>query len=315
MQGFNVAQQNKEQGQSSRLLIAFVLSMAIHAALAWFLTTQRVQPVVPEKQEQQIMDVVLLDESQPSLHQQPSNAQTVSNKNSKGHQQDAQDNMTRASRSPLVNQRQKRIKEAQPLLPKQAKKHVLPKQQTKENTRILTRADADALALLNAEQQAPTTKKNVLAPAPPYIPMSELLSLGSAVSEISRDVQREKRMKQMMSQEDDIGINTTEAKYAPYAQGLVRALEEQWRPAHDDLKSLQPHERQVVMRVTIEHNGRLGNIHILQSSPSAQLNDSAVSAVHGSAPFKSLPSSWGLERAHFYFVFEVVDDQFVFRTL
>ncbi|MDQ6988736.1 MAG: TonB family protein [Mariprofundaceae bacterium] len=299
----------------SRFSVAFVLSIALHLLLAWLITYQRFDPPIPEKQEQQIMDVVLLDESQPSLKQQPSDSNTIANKNNSGRSVDAQDKMTRMARAPLQTPSQAEQKKPQPPTPQMPKKPLLPKQQTTKQSRVVTRESDDALSLLRPEHDKVISKQNVSTPAVPYIPMSELLSLKSALTQTSSDFQRERRMKEMLSQEDDIGINTTEAKYAPYAQGLVASLEEQWRPRHEDVAKLSQQARQVVMRVTIEHNGRLGNIHILQSSPSGQLNDSAVAAVHASAPFKPLPSAWGLERAHFYFVFEMVEDKFVFRTL
>jgi len=121
-------------------------------------------------------------------------------------------------------------------------------------------------------------------------------------------------MKQMLSKEADIGINTREDKYAPYAQGLVRALEEQWRPQGTNLAQLAEDERKVLMRVSIEHNGELGSIKILRPSPSPELNASAVEAVHKAAPFSPLPNSWGLERANFYFIFEIVENGAVFRS-
>jgi len=136
-----------------------------------------------------------------------------------------------------------------------------------------------------------------------------------ALSELSRDFERERRMKQMLSKEADIPINTKEAKYAPYAHSLVRALEEQWRPGQADYQKFADQARQVLMRVTIEMSGELGNLEILRPSPIQSLNESAVRAIHDAAPFKPLPSSWGLDRASFYLTFEVVDDQFVFRTM
>jgi TonB family protein len=121
-------------------------------------------------------------------------------------------------------------------------------------------------------------------------------------------------MKQLLSKEADIGINTRESKYAPYAQGLVRALEEQWRPKDLIIAELAPNQRKVLMRVSIGLSGELMDIKILRPSPSAELNESAVAAVYKAAPFKPLPSSWGLERANFFFMFEVVEDGAIFRT-
>jgi protein TonB len=118
----------------------------------------------------------------------------------------------------------------------------------------------------------------------------------------------------MLNKSADIPINTRQAKYAPYAHSLVRALENQWRPGQADYSAYTEDDRKVLMRVTIKGNGDLGGLEILRPSPIQQLNDSAVAAVHAAAPFKPLPSSWGLDQVSFYLTFEIVDDRFVFHA-
>ena len=289
-------------------------SIALHVAFAWLLTFNHFEPAIPKKEAPQIMDVVLLDESQLSSTDNNSQAQTIANKNSSGRSENAQDNMTRSARSPRLGNKKKQSKQPQPALPSLPKTPMQPKPQQQKPDRFLTRDNHLSPSLLPPEKK-PSDEHKKKASSVPYIPLANLMPSEQAFAQLSRDFAREKRLKQMLSQEADIGINTREAKYAPYAQGLVRSLEEQWRPEHDSLQQLQQADRQVMMRVSIGNNGALENIEILKPSPSSQLNDSAVAAVYASSPFKPLPSSWGLERAHFYFVFEVVEDKFVFRTL
>jgi len=136
-----------------------------------------------------------------------------------------------------------------------------------------------------------------------------------ALAELSRDFERERRLKKMLSREADIPINTREAKFAPYAHLLVRALEEQWRPGQANYREHSAEERRSLIRLTIERNGSLSRVEILRPSPIRQLNDSAVAAIHAAAPFRPLPRSWGLDRVSFYLTFEVVGDRFVFRTM
>ena len=297
----------------SRFSVAFLASVLVHLLLVWMITANIAQPPISKKKTPPIMDVVLLDESQVSNTEPENDAKTIANKNSKGNMPNAQDSRTRAARSPSTGQ-QNQPKKPQPLSPERPKTPPIPKQTQKKNARIISREDDNSPSLLPPEQ-APEEEKKTAAKPVPNIPFANLLPPSAALTQLSREYDRERRMKQMMSKEADIGINTREAKYAPYAQGLVRALEEQWKPAGDNLGQLTQDDRRVLMRVSIENNGELGDIRIIQASPSRELNDSAVSAVHASAPFKPLPSSWGLERANFYFVFEVVEDRFVFRTL
>ncbi|MDX8384268.1 MAG: TonB family protein [Ghiorsea sp.] len=306
--------ENPNSSNRSRLSVAMLASIALHVSFAWLLTFNHFEPAIPQKEAPQIMDVVLLDESQSSSTEKNNQAQTIANKNSKGRSANAQDNRTRSARSPLLGNKKKQPNKPQPTQPSLPKSPLQPKQQQKKPSRLLTLDDHNSPSLLPPDE-TPSEEHKKKASSVPYIPLANLMPSAHAFAQLSRDFDREKRLKQMLSQEADIGINTREAKYAPYAQGLVRSLEEQWRPEHEGVKQLQQTDRQVMMRVSIGHNGALENIEILKPSPSSQLNDSAVAAVYASAPFKPLPSSWGLERAHFYFVFEVVEDKFVFRTL
>jgi len=303
----------RESSHNSRLLLALTASIAVHFIFAWMFTFNDSKQPIAKKKTPPIMDVVLLDESKTSQDITPSNAEAVANKNSSGQQKNAQDNRTRAAKSPSTQQQQKPRK-LRPIMPAQPKKDPEPIQKHQKNARILSRKDNQSAALLPPEQQPEEEKKSSSKPVP-NIPLANLFPPSSALTQLSRDFDRERRMKQLLSKEADIGINTREAKYAPYARGLVQALEEQWRPATDQLEELAQDDRKVLMRVSIENNGSLGDIRILQPSPSSALNDSAIAAVHAAAPFKPLPSSWGLERANFYFMFEMVEDRFVFRSL
>jgi len=302
-----------DKSRRSRFSVALLASIALHIALAWALTFHRFEPPLAKKEAPQIMDVVLLDESQTSNKDKANDAQAISNKNSTGRSENAQDHTTRAARAPVVGNK-KQQRKPQPALPRLPKAPLQPEKKNEKSARIIARNNDNSASLLPPEQTPEQEHKNKASKIPD-IPLANLMPTEQAFAQLSRDFDREKRLKQMLSKEADIGINTREAKYAPYAQGLVRALEEQWRPGQENLNKLHQSDRQVMMRVSIGLHGELEGIEILRPSPSTQLNDSAVAAVHASAPFKPLPSSWGLERANFYFVFEVVEDKFVFRTL
>jgi len=149
---------------------------------------------------------------------------------------------------------------------------------------------------------------------PQQIPLADLMPSSMALAQLSRDYERERLQKTMQSREADIPINTREAKYAPYAHQLVRALEEQWRPGQANYREHSADERQALLRLTIERDGSLGGVEILRPSPIPQLNESAIAAIHAAAPFRPLPGAWGLDRVSFYLTFEVLEDRFVFRT-
>lgn len=299
--------------QRSRFSVAFLASVASHVLLIWLLHISASELPLSEKKASHIMDVVLLDENQPSKNKADNDAQTIANKNNTGQQPNARDNITRAAKAPMQGQPKPNKQPNKPVPPKQAVQPA-PKEREKKNTNFLAIEDKTQPAI-QPKTQAPDQKVAPTKPPTPMIPLANLMPPSSALAQLSRDFDREKRMKQMMSKEADIGINTREAKYAPYAQGLVRALEEQWRPASENLSQYSQTDRQVLMRVSIELNGALGDIKIIRASPNMALNESAIAAVNSASPFKPLPSSWGLDRANFYFIFEVVEDGFVFRSM
>jgi len=304
-----------EKIEHKRLGIALVASIMVHLLVAWVFTLKHHDKPLPKKQPPQFMDVVLLKPKQTPLKQQPKDAKTISNQNAQGSSAHAKDKMTRRAKAPIVGQQQQK---PQPVRPSMPKTPVLPPQSIKKRPKIMVKKSLDHTdAQRSLETPKKMDKKIVKTKPVPRQPitMSNLLPSSMALSELSRDFQRERRLKEMLSKEADIPVNTREAKYAPYAQALVRSLEEQWRPGDANYRQFSDHARQVLMRVTIELNGEMSNLEILRPSPIPALNESAIKALHAAAPFKPLPSSWGLDRASFYLTFEVVEDQAVFHAM
>ncbi len=298
-----------EKNEQKRLGLALVASVAVHVLLAWLVTTHHHTHPLHQKKAPQFMDVVLLKPDQVKSKVKPDDAKTISNHSARGSSAHAKDKMTRRAKAPVVGMQHKTPKPVRPAMPKTP---TMPEQSSKKRPEIMTKKS------LHYPKTAKKVDKKVVKnkPLPPRpISMSNLLPSSMALSELSRDFERERRLKQMLSREADIPINTKEAKYAPYAQALVRALEEQWRPGDAQYEQFSEHARQVLLRVTIELNGEMSNLEILRPSPIQGLNESAIKALHAAAPFRPLPSSWGLDRASFYLTFEVIEDQAVFRAM
>ncbi|MDQ6976435.1 MAG: TonB C-terminal domain-containing protein [Mariprofundaceae bacterium] len=300
-----------------RLVIALVLSVLLHGLLVFIITFVNPEPEMVKKETPKVMDVVLFDpRTMPKAAKENPDAKTIANRTLKGSSKQAKDHSTRRAKAPPpAKQRQK----TPPKLVPQIKQKPKP---TPKATPKPTPREKAAITRKTAPKKINTTPKKVSKlenkepkKNPLNIPLANLIPSSMALSELSRDFERERRLKQMLSKEADIPINTREAKYAPYAHALIRSLEEQWRPGEADYKTYQEHERQVLMRLTIEYKGQLGNLEMLRGSPIPELNESAVEAIYAAAPFKPLPRSWGLDRASFYLTFEVVDDKIVFRTL
>jgi len=301
--------------EHKRLGIALLASIMVHGLLAWMISFQHHDKPLLKKKTSQFMDVVLLKPDEMPLKQKPKDAKTISNQNAQGSSLNAKDKMTRRAKAPVVGQQHQTPKPVQASIPKTV--HTPPKS-SKKRPEIMTKH-----SLEHDDGQRSTTspkkvaKQELVKKEVPQRPinLSNLLPSSMALSELSRDFERERHLKQMLSKEADIPINTKKAKYAPYAQGLVRSLEEQWRPGDADYRQFPDLARQVLMRVTIELNGEMSNLEILRPSPIQGLNESAIKALHDAAPFKPLPSSWGLDRASFYLTFEVIEDQAVFHAM
>ena len=297
---------NTEQRRVGASLIA---SIAAHVLLMLFIGLVDDEKPLPKKDTPQIMDVVLLDEKKTPSKKAPEDAKTMSNRSATGGNSSAQDRMTRQARAPMPSQQQPKPK---PVAPQQPKTPPVPNQQ--QRTRLLTKRGTTADSSLTSKHEKKTKSKEPAKKAK-QVPLANLMPSAMALSQLSRDFQREKRMKQKLNREADIPINTRQAKYAPYAQALVRALEEQWRPGQANYEEFAEDARRSLIKLTIESNGDLAGVEILRPSPIAQINNSAIEAIHAAAPFKVLPSSWGLDRVSFYLTFEVIEDRFVFRPM
>ena len=298
---------NTEQRRVGASLIA---SITIHVLLIVFIGLLDEEKPLPKKDTPQVMDVVLLDEEKTPPKKAPKDPKTMSNRSASGGSSDAQDRMTRQARAPMSSPQQQRRPE--PVAPQQPKTPPVPNQQ--QRARLLAkRGDRPDGSEINKREKESEDKKPEQKVRP--VPLANLMPSTMAMSQLSRDFQREKRMQQKLSREADIPINTKQAKYAPYAQALVRALEEQWRPGQANYEEFAEEARRSLIKITIESNGDLGGVEILRPSPIPQINNSAIEAIHAAAPFKVLPSSWGLDRVSFYLTFEVVEDRFVFRPM
>ena len=302
----------KIKTEQKRLTVSFVASMTAHLMLALFVVMVQADKPIPKKQAPQVMDVVLLDPKTTPKKDPSKDAKTISNRSADGGSSKAKDRRTRAAKAPITGPQKQKPKPTVPTLPKQAQ---APKPTPKQRTRTLAKRDFKPDFTLPPEMPKKPAKQ-LSKQDMRNIPLSNLMPSSMALAELSRDYERERRMKQFLNREADIPVNTREAKFAPYMHAMVRSLEEQWRPAgQSDFKKYSEEARKLLMRITIENNGALSNLEILQPSPIAALNESAIAAIHAASPFKPLPTSWGLDRVHIPIIFEVFENKFSFRAL
>jgi len=311
----------KMKRQQKRFSFSFAASLAVHILLLILFTVYQHDKPLPKKGMPKIMDVVLLDEKKTPPKKANKDARTIANRNAVGGSNKARDKRTRHAKAPARRPQPKPMPKPAP--PKVQATPTPPKPRkappAREMPTLAKRAPVPTRQRHIIPKAKPVRKKIVRKKTPPVakrqVPLANLMPSAMALSQLSRDFERERRMKQRLTREADIPINTKQVKYAPYAHALVRALEDQWRPGRANYDQYSEHARQALVKLTIEHDGSLGGIEILRPSPIARINESAIEAIRAAAPFRILPSSWGLDRVSFYLTFEVVEDGFVFRQM
>lgn len=296
----------------ARWSLSFAASVACHVLLAAFIAFTHLPQPLPQAKYPKSMDVVLLEPKTKQPQKPPEEAEAISNRSARGASAKALDRMTRAARSPIVGNQRQLPRPAAPSLPPSPPPTPAPTPEKRARTLARRGLRLEPKPALKPPKVKPPAKQ---PPKSKSIPLANLMPSTTALAQLSRDFERERRLKKMLAREAEVPINTREAKYAPYAQQLVRALEEQWRPGQANYDAYPEEERRVLMQITIEGNGDLSALKIIRPSPIAGLNDSAVAAVHAASPFRPLPSAWGLDRVTFYLTFEVIEDRFVFRTM
>jgi len=292
-----------------RFSLSLAASLIAHALLAVIITWQSPDKPLPKPKLPEHLDVVLLDPQTKPSEVPPEKADAISNLTAKGSNTQAKDRVSRRAKSPVTGQQKQRMPTA-PQLPSRPKPVPAPKPE--KRTRTLARR---GLTLDSTTPKKPTKRQKQKETKLPDVPLANLMPTTMALAELYRDNERERLLESMLSKEDVVSVNTREVKYATYARQLVAALEEQWRPGQANYSEYPERERRSLMSITIEGNGDLSRVEILRPSPIHQLNDTAVAAINAAAPFRPLPSVWGMDRVRFLLTFEVVEDRFVFRTL
>jgi len=297
-------------GWDKRLLWALFASLLLHFVLLAIININHDDTPKKVKKTPQMMDVVLFKQPQKRSVKKNSKATTIANQAIAGASKPLHDTINRMARAPIVAPRPmpKRPPSPAPRMPPLPAPRPKKEQKLKKTTPPIIHKQT-----INRQNSTPKTKQKP-KPTPRPIPLTQLMASSLPFAQQSHHRERE-RARPTLRREANIPINTREVKYAPYAHALVNALEEQWRPGQANYAQHQEQDRRVLLKLSIDRDGSLSGVEILRPSPIDKLNASAVQAIHDAAPFRPLPSAWGLDRASFFLTFEVVDDRFVFRGM
>jgi protein TonB len=93
---------------------------------------------------------------------------------------------------------------------------------------------------------------------------------------------------------DKIDINTTEYRYLGYFTSMRKSIELVWvYPSEAASRGLHGN---VNLEFTIQKNGSVSNIKVVQSSGFKILDDAVIEAIRLASPFAPLPASFDQER-------------------
>jgi len=295
------------------LLWALLASLLRHLVMLTVITIKHNHTPTHAKKAPKIMDVVLFKQPKKKITKKNSKAETIANQSLIGARKPQHDQINRMARAPVVAPRPmpKRPPTPVPRMPPLPAPRPKKKKQVKRRSQPIIHHRAMNKQQTTARKIKPIHK---LKPTLRPIPLTQLMASSLPFAQQSSHRERA-RARPSLRREANIPINTRDVKYAPYAHALVNALEEQWRPGQANYAQHQIEDRRLLLKLSIDRDGSLAGVEILRPSPIDKLNASAVQAIHDAAPFRPLPSAWGLDRASFFLTFEVVDDRFIFRGM
>lgn len=102
--------------------------------------------------------------------------------------------------------------------------------------------------------------------------------------------------------EDTIDLGSSDIKYVTYLAKVKSRIIDIWK--YPQKAYAKNEEGIVIVKVSIDADGSLAGATLISSSGSAELDDDAVSVVHGAAPFEPLPGIYNLSRLHIVASFE-----------
>lgn len=166
----------------------------------------------------------------------------------------------------------------------------------KEETKTASVAGEDSRETAEREQERDFGEigRKLLRSAPPSPPVSEAPEdpreqlLGSRTAD---------------KKEDTVDLSTQEFKYVSYFTNLKRKIEGVWNYPQES--RMRGEQGKLFLEFTINSNGELEQIRLLDSSGYRALDNEAIRAIEVAAPYNPFPESWGeLERLHIRASFE-----------
>jgi len=96
--------------------------------------------------------------------------------------------------------------------------------------------------------------------------------------------------------EDTVDLGSLDVKYVNYLAKVKNRILRIWKYPQKAFDNME--EGNVVVKMSIDANGKLAGVTLLSSSGSQDLDQGALSVVQEAAPYEPLPASYNLSRLH-----------------
>lgn len=109
--------------------------------------------------------------------------------------------------------------------------------------------------------------------------------------------------------EDTVELSTKEFKYISYFTSLKRKIDGVWN--YPEESQIRGETGRLFLEFTLNSNGDLENIQLLNSSGYSRLDNEAIRAIKVASPYNPFPDSWELEKLNIRASFEYRYSRFI----
>lgn len=153
-------------------------------------------------------------------------------------------------------------------------------------------AASSMVDLRDREKTALPFTVEIAEPPSPANPEKE----GNTTGEKTAENSREAKPAPAGEREETVDIGSSDVKYAAYLSGVKQKILRIWK--YPDAAYKMDEEGVVVVKMSIDANGRLSQVALLNSSGFIHLDSGTLEVVRAAAPFQPLPVQYDLSRLH-----------------
>ncbi|WP_247218070.1 energy transducer TonB [Synechococcus sp. C9] len=164
-------------------------------------------------------------------------------------------------------------------------------------------------AVSRPNPQPPTNPTPPQVAAAPTPPKGNASLLGGTLSKDARQAQLDQEANTTRNAPGPTQLAARqEVDLGPYLANLRRRVQERWNPHTPD------QQRQAVIGFTINRDGQISNMRVLQTSGNAQTDTETILAIQRAAPFGALPEQYPHNKLEIEFTFNIYVNNSVIQT-